>query len=114
MVPLRPRPVTSGKLLRPRPPPPPRHLALPRRDVGEVAAQAKRRYQQAVTHYRVDLRKWKSRLAEHLARFSRSEGGDVIIEVEDVSQIYARSDEIRNYFGVLATDRSAERLGTDR
>lgn len=102
------------ELLRPRPAPPPRHLALPRRDVGEVSAQAKRRYQQAVTRYRVDLHEWKTRLAEHLARFSRGEGGDVIIEVDDVSQIYARSDEIRNYFGVLATDRSAERLGTDR
>jgi hypothetical protein len=102
------------ELLRPRPVPPPRHLALPRRDAGEVAAQAKRRYRQAVAQYRADLGEWKTKLAAHLTRFSRGESRDVIIEVEDVSQIYARSDEIRNYFGVLATDRSAERQGADR
>jgi hypothetical protein len=102
------------ELLRPRPVPPSRHLALPRRDVGEVAAQAKRRYQQTVDQYRAELLEWKTRLAAHLSRFARGEGGDVVIQVDDVSQIYARSDEIRNYFGVLATDRSAERHGADR
>lgn len=102
------------ELLRPRPVPPPRHLALPRRDAGEVAAQARRRYQQAMAQYHADLEEWKTKLAAHLTRFSRGESRDVIIEVEDVSQIYARSDEIRNYFGVLATDRSAERQGADR
>jgi hypothetical protein len=102
------------ELLRPRPLPPPRHLALPRRDTGEVAAQAKRRYRQALVQYRADLAYWKTRLSAHLTRFSRGEGGDVIIDVDDVSQIYARSDEIRNYFGVLATDRSAERTGAHR
>ena len=103
------------ELLQRRPLPPPRHHALRRRDGThlETSAHARERFRDELQEYRESLHDWKSKLREHLTRFSRNEV-DVVIDVDDVSQIYAQADDIRNYFGVLATDRSSQRFGADR
>ena len=100
------------ELLRPRPEPTPRHLALPRK--GETPSAAKARFNEERRRFRDELATWKERLKEHLASRTRSGDELVTIEVEDCSQIYARGAQIRNYFGVLATDRSTQRSKPDQ
>lgn len=95
------------ELLRPRPAPPPRHLALPRSDEGMADARA--RFEARKKQYVDELSMWKHELKEHLRSLTGDAGDSVVIDVEDCSHIYARADEIRNYFGVLVTDRSAQR-----
>jgi hypothetical protein len=99
------------ELLQQRPEPPGRHLALQR--PGETLAAARARFRGLYRRYREDLDVWKNRLNDHLAAFVRPNHDEVTIDVEDCSQIYARADAIRNYFGVLATDRSAHRQSAD-
>lgn len=103
------------ELLQPRPDPPPRHHALPRREGNrlETRRAAQGRYAKEQADYQAELARWKAELKTHLANLSSSED-DVVVEVDDVSKIYARAEEIRNYFGVLATDKSAQRYGIDR
>jgi hypothetical protein len=103
------------ELLRPRPQPPARHRALPQR--GSAGAESKQaaaeRYRKEVADHRVELQRWKAQLDNHLNDVSTSDG-EIIVDVDDVSKVHARADEIRNYFGVLATDRSVQRNGMDR
>ena len=103
------------ELLRPRPLPPARHHALPRRDGSHVESRqaAGERYRKELTEYKVELGRWRAELGNHLNNLSSSDGA-ICVDVDDVSKLYARADEIRNYFGVLATDRSAYRYGVDR
>jgi hypothetical protein len=103
------------ELLQPRPDPPPRHHALPRREGNrlETRRAAQERYAKEQADYHAELARWKTELKTHLANLSSSDG-DIVVEVDDVSKIYARADEIRNYFGVLATDKSVQRYGIDR
>jgi hypothetical protein len=91
------------ELLQPRPNPPARHHAL----------QGGDRYENEEKRYKEDLAGWKADLKEHIAKVSGSDD-DPVVRVDDVSKIYARADKIRNYFGVLATDKSAHRYGVDR
>ena len=100
------------ELLQRRPEPPPRHLALP--IAGEGLTEAAKRYDEKRKEYAEQLKNWKQKLAQHLGNFAHADGADVVIPVKNCSQIYARADEIRNYFGVLATDRSTQMRGSDR
>lgn len=102
------------ELLRPRPEPPARHRKLPQRrgDQLETRQMAAARYRGEYAEYEGELDHWKADLDSHLNKLSGDDSPPV--EVDDVSKLLARADEIRNYFGVLATDWSAYRYGADR